>query len=367
MKKNNLLLITLIFIDPWLTSTNMIIQLQTFLIPKLPFLRNNGENTYLRPQFRSLVDVDDDGNDNKNDYDDDDDYSYDDFEYVNFEFPTHNISKEDIDCSFTDSKTKAEFDLSELTVISNTEQSYKYTEQAGTSTPTYLFNICYKVTQASKPMPCIWTYSFTGAAIEFQGPSCFVLGRYKKQSFALIDDEDPTAGVSIKYINGDFCSMSTKRDTVVNVYCANTLAEVKNVEEPRSCSYSINMESYYGCPKSCPVNYNGLCSSQGTCEYNKSIKKSYCKCNNGYYGDDCSSTNAADAIDINVASGSDAWSVYYSYSRGYSNKQVFFIVIMSILVFSIILIVGYKLFGDRGRRSRVGYQQIPAIVKNENY
>ena len=62
--------------------------------------------------------------------------------------------------------------------------------------------------------------------------------------------------------------------------------------EPTLCGYRMVMESYYGCPKTCPITDNGLCNSHGHCAYDKAMKSAYCYCNSGYYGDACSVTTA---------------------------------------------------------------------------
>lgn len=70
--------------------------------------------------------------------------------------------------------------------------------------------------------------------------------------------------------------------------CSNTEATVYKAYEPQQCSYIIQLKSFYGCPKECPVTSNGLCNSHGHCAYDKEKKRAGCYCDQGYGGEDCS-------------------------------------------------------------------------------
>ena len=82
---------------------------------------------------------------------------------------------------------------------------------------------------------------------------CYVIGRYDATrddlSFALLDANDPSKGVSMTYPQGDKCgAKGTARTATMDVQCANTKTTVVSAQEPTPCNYHLVLQSYYGCP-----------------------------------------------------------------------------------------------------------------------
>jgi hypothetical protein len=125
---------------------------------------------------------------------------------------------------------------------------------------------------------------------------CEEIGHYDPNNddslFKLLDSGDPTRGVSIEYRAGDRCPSGVHRTSTIDVVCANVESFIVSALEPSVCGYHMVMQSYHGCPKTCPITANGLCNSHGHCSYDKSSRAGYCYCNAGYYGDDCSETTS---------------------------------------------------------------------------
>lgn len=53
-------------------------------------------------------------------------------------------------------------------------------------------------------------------------------------------------------LNGDDCGSHGHRKTNINFICTNksTIAEVKNITEPETCSYEVNLETPLACEDS---------------------------------------------------------------------------------------------------------------------
>lgn len=126
---------------------------------------------------------------------------------------------------------------------------------------------------------------------------CEVIGHYDKNNddsyYELINDADPSFGVSISYRAGDRCPNGIFRTSTIDVICANVESLILSALEPHVCGYHMVMKSYHGCPTTCPITSNGLCNSHGHCHYDTSSRESYCYCNLGWYGADCSETTPA--------------------------------------------------------------------------
>lgn len=143
----------------------------------------------------------------------------------------------------------------------------------------------------------------TGVVLQYKSYSetqhyCYIIGHFDPShhelTYGLLDVNDPTKGVSIRYPAGEKCSATNAkpRSATVDVQCANTRSVIVSAQEPDICDYHLIMKSYYGCPSECPVTSNGLCDSHGHCAFDRKSKTSYCFCNEGRYGSDCSSTSA---------------------------------------------------------------------------
>ena len=148
-------------------------------------------------------------------------------------------------------------------------------------------------TELTKYMPLLRQLTFISPIFAMQ---CEVIGHYDPNNddshFQLVDDRDPSKGVSIEYRAGDRCPSGVFRTSTIDVLCSNKESLIVSALEPTLCGYRMVMESYYGCPKGCPVTENGLCNSHGHCAYDKAARAAYCYCNYGFYGDACSETTA---------------------------------------------------------------------------
>ena len=200
------------------------------------------------------------------------------------------VSGNDDVCSYAVSGSS--FDLSPLRVDDLQSRSYLM-ESASGSEYSYIFNVCGPVTPVDLPRVCS---NVMGAVLQYKlgilAGGCWVAGKFdagKDQTFALIDSKNPAKGISLTYANGGSCSNGVVRSTTLDVYCANTEASVKTAYEveARACAYHITMESYYGCPTECAITASGLCNSRGTCTTDDQTGSSYCLCQSGYSGEDC--------------------------------------------------------------------------------
>lgn len=186
----------------------------------------------------------------------------------------------------------------------------------------YVWNFCAQVPAASYPKVCDAAKQ-QGAALQYIDRTdgyheCNVIGHYDSARddlyYDLIDHSNPSKGVTMKYPDGDKCPNNKLRTATLDVICDNEEMVIESALEPTECDYHIVMRSYRGCPtvsqnqltflfyfalnsnaifyfiivQSCPVNSQGLCSSHGHCAFDPKLKKSYCYCNAGRTGDDCS-------------------------------------------------------------------------------
>jgi len=220
-----------------------------------------------------------------------------------------------------DTYTGATFDLRNL-IKTTEEQPYAITDgdiKCTTSTEYtwhYIFNICGDVPSDSIPTACANQPS--AAALQYNDNNeCYVVGDYDpskdEQIWKLRDPSDPSKGVSVTY-KGDYCSqIGNSRTFTIDVLCSNTknarvIAAYEAVRTsqtyvPKTCSYTIEMISYYGCPKECPITNSGLCSSHGECAYDVEKRIPRCFCNSGYSGNDCSkktSSSSSSATSIQI-------------------------------------------------------------------
>ncbi len=219
--------------------------------------------------------------------------------------------------------------------------------------PSYSFvwNFCAKVTSTSIPKVCSSIHQ-AAAALQYldrkDGYSeCNVIGNYDENRddthYKLIDTNNPAKGVSVTYPLGDKCPSGALRSATIDVLCDNVHATVVSALEPAYCEYHMEMKSYYGCPKECPVTKHGLCSSHGHCAYDYVSKAAYCFCNDGYHGADCSIKGAA----------STSTSIYDGHS-----VQVGLLVVLLIITLALLGGVGfmvYRLKMDREQQQSLLY------------
>lgn len=112
-----------------------------------------------------------------------------------------------------------------------------------------------------------------------------------------VNPEDPAAGVTLTYTNGQSCSSGQRRKLALNFKCApKTISKIEDliIDESAHCEYDITIDSEYACPLECGLADTGsVCSAHGLCGYDSDAKRSRCYCNQGRIGEHC--TEAAQA------------------------------------------------------------------------
>lgn len=208
----------------------------------------------------------------------------------------------DIPCEWS-SLAGVNFDLKSLTRAA-TEQSYYIKDGDIPCTPeeeptfSYVWNFCSKVTSPSYPDKTVCDESVEqGAVLQYIDrvdgyKECHVIGRYDASNddmfYSLLSEKNPALGISMTYPKGESCPNGALRSATIDVKCSNVEVLIDSAQEPEGCQYHMVMESYYGCPKECPITSEGLCNSHGHCHYDEKLKTAYCYCNEGYSGAACS-------------------------------------------------------------------------------
>jgi hypothetical protein len=266
----------------------------------------------------------------------------------------------DIPCQW-DSKTGSTFDLRPLIVK---DSAYSLTDGDIPCTPekepsySFVWNFCSPVPSAYIPAVCSQRNK-TGVVLQYlvrqdDYRECHVIGKYDSAHddliYSLLDVSNPAAGISLLYAKGDRCEAfyhNVYRSATIEVQCANVKTQIVSAYELSTCHYQLVMKSYYGCPTECPVTSAGLCSSHGYCKYDKSLKRAHCFCNQGYYGDSCSSTT-------NPSSSSSSGS-----TDGHST-QVGLLITLLILALGLLGVVGFMVYRiTLYRKEQAEYSSLP--------
>lgn len=123
-------------------------------------------------------------------------------------------------------------------------------------TYSYVWNFCADITTQCYPKEC--KNSQSGAVLQYLHrqsdgyEECNVIGHYDPARddtyYRLLEDRDPSKGVSITYIYGDKCPSGKLRSATIDVVCANTKLAIESALEPAKCDYHMVMKSYHGCP-----------------------------------------------------------------------------------------------------------------------
>ena len=124
-------------------------------------------------------------------------------------------------------------------------------------TYSFLWNFCADVADSTIPEYC-QKHAPAAAYQYFHRDSdgydeCNAIGHYDPARddtyYRLLDDRDPSKGVSMTYLYGDRCPSGSLRTTTIDVQCANVKYSVESALEPNSCEYHVVMKSMYGCPQ----------------------------------------------------------------------------------------------------------------------
>ena len=86
--------------------------------------------------------------------------------------------------------------------------------------------------------------------------------------YSFIDPKDPTVGIQLRYINGDYCfDYQRNREFILQVYCStDSINNVPDGEErifeyeEEKCHYYMPIKSPLGCPTECPILNGKLCA-----------------------------------------------------------------------------------------------------------
>lgn len=107
----------------------------------------------------------------------------------------------------------------------------------------------------------------------------------------LLDEDDPTGGVSLTYKNGELCDGTLMRSLTINLLCKDEEDVPDRVVVEQDCHYTVEYPTLMACPLQCPLGVTNrqLCSGHGRCEFDALAGHPRCLCNEGYFTADCSS------------------------------------------------------------------------------
>lgn len=200
----------------------------------------------------------------------------------------------------------ATFDLSPLTDSAGYHVLDKFAGHSAENY-TYYFNVCGNVNPpGAGPQKngdaCQTTVGSDGVAASGPAPAfqvanwenrCYRLANADEGPvFGLIEDANPSYGVTLTYPDGEACSSGTKRSLKLVLVCDADVSTVSGsvaVEEVGYCSYEVFLRTAYGCPVECPIINNQLCNGHGICGYNTDSNRAACYCNVGWAGIGCDS------------------------------------------------------------------------------
>lgn len=192
-------------------------------------------------------------------------------------------------CTQSFSEVGASFDLSPLSlgprfnyivkdIIDSIERNY-----------TYVFNVCDNVGHVPDEM----CSPELAPAYQIGDDFCHRLANDPTDAaWTLIDEDNPTQGVSMTYMGGDICeNTNIDRKLTINFQCSTELGlsefEHERVVEEH-CHYSLSVSTVFGCPNECFVGGNRrLCSGAGFCGMDNDNRKPRCFCYEGHYGSAC--------------------------------------------------------------------------------
>lgn len=274
---------------------------------------------------------------------------------------------QDVPCQWK-SLSGANYDLRPLSLPSS-KASYYIEDGDIPCTPekeptfSWEWNFCANV--APVPKPCSKMGKTSGVALQYLEMSdgfydCYIIGRYDPAHddlyFSMLDPTDPSKGVSMRYPDGEKCTLpgsaggagnsgTRLRSATIDVICDDVALKVESATEPETCEYHMVMRSWHGCPTTCPVTSHGLCNSHGHCAYDQKKNEAYCYCNAGWGGSDCSKRVSSSNSDSS------------SGSSGQSMQIGFLVVLLLITVVLVALVglMGYKINVYRKQQEIAAY------------
>jgi len=119
---------------------------------------------------------------------------------------------------------------------------------------------------------------------------CFRLGddfTNENAEWSLIDEQNPTKGVKLKYKNGTYCPGNSKyRSLTISFPCNNrdrATAEYDSRVVEIDCEYFINFgPTSAGCPLGCRISGDTVCGLHGFCGYDSDRDIFSCFCDQGW-------------------------------------------------------------------------------------
>ena len=245
--------------------------------------------------------------------------------------PSLQYIEDDTLCKATFTQRNATYDLCPLSKSSNSGQIkyYKVQDSRTTNTTTdYRYEYYFNVANSLPIIPEICetgknnfthkycpkdanctndknTIEITDNAVAYQvrysikeekEVDCWVIGQGDGE-WRLIDEQDPSFGVQLTYLNGDYDDGACKSNRKFNLRfdCEDNVLYIPDEEplyEYDLCEYTLSVPSQYGCPIECNIFDNQLCNSQGLCGYDNTNDVPRCFCFNEYTGDDCGTYDA---------------------------------------------------------------------------
>merc|ERR1712070_274765 len=211
-----------------------------------------------------------------------------------------------MDCSYSNDTYGVSFNLHALA-----EQGKAYTVQDRIQTNeldyVYTFGICGSV---APPTNCLnqdgssrvqydyspgWQTRASESASTSTNPSemdCKYLGSPSHDAHEWsINEENPAAGVTLTYTNGQHCSNGERRKLSVNFKCVPKLPKKIDqtvIDESAHCAYELEVESEFACPVQCGLDASGaVCGGHGLCGFDTDTRRARCYCNRGRTGEHC--------------------------------------------------------------------------------
>eukprot|EP01084_Bolivina_argentea_P122784 217581_1 len=178
-----------------------------------------------------------------------------------------------------------------------------------------------------------WAYSETYNKKDNSVTECKHLSNNKKGDQMSIDlysisvsgsqQLDPTEGIKVKVINGDFnskCPYSDHRGEnqwfELILECADDYNNVPDDEMvfyiPDRCQYYTKMKSVYGCPAECGTYNKHLCAGNGICGFDFTNTQPKCMCYQGNSGTNCA-TNGDSSVHVIPAVNTEVPNPQYSH------------------------------------------------------